>query len=720
MGSTSSIGQCCRSDLDIWVCHSHELEAERLELLEHKCLLISKLAENRGVELNFFLIPDNKFRLHNRAELGGDNCGSAQHLLLLDEFYRSALRIAGQRLLWPILPGDWDEGYDEQVAALFRSGQLQQHEWLDLGSLQRIPAEEYFGSALWLLYKGLDSPYKAVLKILLMEAYSAEFPHTRLLSVETRDWFQHHDDYSLRLDTYYLMLDKVTQYLSGQGDHKRLDLARRCFYLKVCDDLSRDHEPRHGQWRRDVITALVTEWGWDAQQLRHLDNRNDWKVAEVKQAYGELLEALMQSYSQLIQFARRNNISESINPEDIGILSRKLYAAFEALPGKVQRINLKVAPDLHEADLSLIQVPPGRLNRAGWYLYNRSLKPVDIIGQAPLDYNGYLSKLVAWAYFNGLLTAGTALHLRTKGADLDLENLHQFSRDLAATFPVRLNAVSNLGIFLNLELDPTSHWDDRELEFDADNSDVLSFGREQECLVGTVDLVYRNSWNEIRTLHFNGPEAVVEALSTILGKMHQDALAPEAVDVFCYSRHFRGLIRNQFSQLVQECIDLRLARDKQRLVKMLYLGHDRYALFLERRGVSVKKLESAIDFYRQVSSNKLERQPLPEGDDLSQCVPSVVDSYASDGLIQFFFEENDTGFNVYVLDENNQIEIYRDYSGSRDDLVQSVNRYYTLTHERFNYDNQFINFNLPQFYELVWQDGQQQVHPYRSNSRDNG
>lgn len=76
------------------------------------------------------------------------------------------------------------------------------------------------------------------------------------------------------------------------------------------------------------------------------------------------------------------------------------------------------------------------------------------------------------------------------------------------------------------------------------------------------------------------------------------------------------------------------------------------------------------------------------------------------------------GFNVYVLDEQNQIEIYRDYSGSRDELVQSVNRYYTLTHERFNRDSQFINFNLPQFYELVWLDGQQQVHPYRFNSRE--
>ena len=726
MGSTSSIGQCCHSDLDIWVCHSHFLAPDRLELLEHKCLLISKLAENRGVELNFFLIPDNKFRLDNRAELGGDNCGSAQHLLLLDEFYRSALRIAGQRLLWPIISGEWEPEYDARVAALFREGVLNQAEWLDLGSLARIPAEEYFGSALWLLYKGLDSPYKAVLKILLMEAYSAEFPQTRLLSVETRDWFQQHAEYSLQLDTYYLMLDKVTHYLQGIGDEKRLDLARRCFYLKVCDELSHEQSPQHGAWRHEIITALVREWGWDIHTLHHLDNRNHWKVADVKLAYGELLDALMQSYSQLIQFARRNNISESINPEDIGVLSRKLYAAFEALPGKVQRINLKIAPDLHEPNLSLIQVPPGRINRAGWYLYKHSLRPADIIGRAPLDYNGYVSKLIAWAYFNGLLTQQSNLHLYAQGADLDLLNLQLFTHDLAATFPVHFAPASNLalsrpceirhlGVFLNLELDPTSHWEDRELEFDADNSDVLSFGREQECLVGTVDLVYRNSWNEIRTLHFNGPDAVVEALSTILGKMHQDAQAPETVDVFCYSRHFRGLIRNQFLQLVQQCIDLRLARDKQRLVKMLSLGHDRYALFLERRGVSVRKMESAIDFYRQVSSNKLERQPLPDGE-ASLRIPSAVDAYASDGLIQFFFEENgvEGGFNVYVLDENNQVEIYRDYSGSKDDLVQSVNRYYTLTHERFNFDNQFINFNLPQFYEVVWCDGQQQVRPYRS------
>ena len=363
----------------------------------------------------------------------------------------------------------------------------------------------------------------------------------------------------------------------------------------------------------------------------------------------------MQSYSKLIQFARRNNISESINPEDIGILSRKLYTAFEALPGKVQRINLKIAPDLSENHISLIQVPPGRINRQGWYLYKSSLKPKDIIGQAPLEYNGYLSKLVAWAYFNGLMVGKTGVDVRPMGSDITIETLHHFCRDLARTFPVALPSASNLalsrpceirhlGIFLNLERDPTADWPEEMPEEVEHGEDMLSFGDKQECLVGTVDLVYRNSWNEIRTLHFNGPEAVVEALSTILSKMHQDAAAPDAIDVFCYSMYYRDEIRTQFMELVNASISLRLALDKQRMVKLLNVGEQKYALFLERRGVSVRQLKSAIDFYHQVSDNKLERQTdEPESGGLS--VPPIVDAYASEGLIQYFFEDCENGFN---------------------------------------------------------------------------
>lgn len=52
----------------------------------------------------------------------------------------------------------------------------------------------------------------------------------------------------------------------------------------------------------------------------------------MREAHNELLDAMMQSYRNLIRFARRNNLSVSASPQDIGVLTRKLYAAFEALP----------------------------------------------------------------------------------------------------------------------------------------------------------------------------------------------------------------------------------------------------------------------------------------------------------------------------------------------------------------------------------------------------
>lgn len=93
---------------------------------------------------------------------------------------------------------------------------------------------------------------------------------------------------------------------------------------------------------------------------------------------------------------------------------------------------------------------------------------------------------------------------------------------------------------------------------------MFSFGEQQNCTVGSVDLLYRNSRNEVRTLHFNGEQAMIEALKTILGKMHQDAAPPDSVEVFCYSQHLRGLIRTRVQQLVSECIELRLSSTRQK------------------------------------------------------------------------------------------------------------------------------------------------------------
>ncbi|MDR0217741.1 MAG: class I adenylate cyclase [Enterobacteriaceae bacterium] len=767
MGSTSTIGQSCSSDLDIWVCHQSWLDNGEKALLEQKCILIGHWAASLGIEVTFFLIDENRFRHNASGSLGGEDCGSTQHILLLDEFYRTAVRMAGKSLLWAMVPVEEEGNYDEYVLSLYAQGVLTPNEWLDLGGLGELSAEEYFGASLWQLYKSVDSPYKAVLKSLLLEAYSWEYPNGRLLSIEMKQHLHDGAIVSFGLDAYSMMLERVTRYLIAINDPTRLDLVRRCFYLKVREeipaiadsesDADQNDADKNGTgskncvgWRHQIIAQLVNEWGWGADKLAMLNNRNSWKIEQVRDAHNELLDTLMQSYRNLIRFARRNNLSVSASPQDIGVLTRKLYAAFEALPGKITLVNPQISPDLSEPDLTFIYVPPGRANRSGWYLYNRAPTIESIVGHQPLEYNRYLNKLVAWTYFNGLLTDKTRVHIRQGASQCDSQKLLDLISDISARFPIRLPAptpkalyspceIRHLAIIVNLETDPTANISDKFGPFDFRKLDVFSFGESQQCLVNSIDLLYRNSWNEVRTLHFSGEQSMLEALKTILGKMHRDAAPPVSVEVFCYSKSWRGLICTRIQQLVSECIDLRLSSNRQdpNRFKALRISGQTWGLFFERLNVSVQKLENAVEFYGAISNTKLYGLPV-KINAKEKHLPSVIDGFACEGIVQFFFEdiecfdnterfekserfekidgfeniEKGQGFNIYILDESNNVEIYFHCEGSKGELVRDVSRFYSSSHDRFTYGSNTINFNLPQFYQLVKKGEKIQVVPF--------
>ncbi len=733
MGSTASFGQNRFSDLDIWVCISPKMGNSERSHLSNKCLLITEWAKKQGVEVNFFLMDEERFRNNHSDELSGDNCGSSQHLLLLDEFYRSAVRLAGQRILWQIVPTEMEECYQEYVTQLCRSGHINCKEWIDFGELNRIPAEEYFGSNLWQLYKSIDSPYKSVLKAILLEAYSWEYPNTKLLSIESKKHFFACEPDLHRMDSYYLMLDKVTTYLEQTHDYARLDLVRRCFYLKTHEKLSKRPGACSVKWRREALNRMASEWGWNDEIIAELDNRRNWKVEQVKKVHHSLLDALMLSYRNLIQFARRHDITSAISPQDISILARKLYAAFEVLPGKVTLLNPQISPDLHESDLSFIQVSKGRSTPSGWYLYKQPLIARKLIGSKSLERNEYLSKLVAWSFFNGLITKSTRLHSVIREADINIDKFYQMVRDLSDTFSLHKQRpsmqalgnpceISQLAIFINFENDPSVNLNPRSLKVDVKNADIFSFGEKNMSLVGSIDLVYRNSWHEVRTMHFTGETAILDALKTVLGKMHQDALPPESVDVFCYSKNLRDIIQNTVYRMLTECIEMRLKPVEERArrkFKAIKVASQTFGLFFERRGVSVQKLENSVEFYRSISTNKVNGSPLSMLDkEQDHHMPSVVDGFASEGLIQFFFEDTIDGFNIYVLDEENSVEVYHQFNGSKEEMINNVNRFYTSNHQSGRKESRLINFNLPQYYQIIHPRDEKQsyVTPYRNDS----
>lgn len=95
-----------------------------------------------------------------------------------------------------------------------------------------------------------------------------------------------------------------------------------------------------------------------------------------------------------------------------------------------------------------------------------------------------------------------------------------------------------------------------------------------------------------------------------------------------------------------------------------------------------------------------------------------MDNFASEGFLQFFFEDNpDDSFNVYILDEANRIEIYRNCDGSKEQKIKEINHIYQssgLDENNNPYKIVQRDFNYPQFYQLLSQENGVKIVPFHS------
>lgn len=232
--------------------------------------------------------------------------------------------------------------YHAYTQTLLSKRFIRSQDALDLGNLAHIPPGEFVGAGLWQLFKGIDSPYKSLLKLLLTEAYASEHPSVRCLSTDYKQAvFANQLDLD-ELDPYVMVYRRIERYLLQRGEFARTELVRRSLYLKVNKKLS--DPARANGWQRRLLQRLADEWGWDERQLALLDSRSQWKVQQVAVERRELVAELNHSYRFLSQFARTQNASSRADQRDLNVLGRRLYAAFERRAGKVEVINPGIAP----------------------------------------------------------------------------------------------------------------------------------------------------------------------------------------------------------------------------------------------------------------------------------------------------------------------------------------------------------------------------------------
>lgn len=719
MGSIASICQTTSSDLDIWLCHRETLTEQQRNLLQQKADALQQWAGQFEIEINLFLMEQNRFRCLEYADsMTAENCGSAQYMLLLDEFYRSAIRLAGKPLLWLHLLIADEKDYESEVEKLIATQQINPDDWVDFGGLGAFSAKEYFGASLWHLYKGIDSPYKSALKILLLEAYSWEYPNTNLIACDFKFHLLTDRTENHHFDPYLEMLERVSAYLIYLKDFNRLEFIRRCFYIKATEDLWYNAEPN---WRFDMLTEFTHQWGWSEELIEELNTRPFWKIKRVKNSYDNLVQVLMTSYRNLMDFARKQNIDSSIMPQDLSILSRKLYTAFERIPGKVPLLNPQISNDLSETNLTFIEVKKNGAMKSGWYVVNQAPGVARMSKLRSVEFNPSLNKLVAWTYFNGLLTPQTELHLVSD--TVSLEKLYQFSNDLRQFFPVNPPKPSNedlnhqceirqLAVVINLTQDPTANVPDGKLNLQQ--RDLFSFSATEPNLIGSLDLIYRNRWNEVRTFHFDGENALLLALKVLANKIQVNSNSPEQINVFCYSQHYCKALTQLVLELVNKCIRNKIKAELDSENKMpARIGEKNWQEFFAEAEMDLSSFADKFSEQeqREIAKNFDENTPhfpfakvlkMPSDELIVAQYPSELNAFASEGFLQFFFRDNPDGsYDVYLLDEDNHIEIYYNCEGDKGEKIREINRIYVNS---INDDNPYHilhrDFNYPQFYQL--------------------
>lgn len=659
MGSTGTLGHSGESDLDLWVVHRAGIEPEGIAALRAKLDAIGVWARDYGLELHCFLMEPDSFRADLRASLNEEDCGTTQHYLLLDEFYRTALLLAGKPPLWWMVPPEEEGQYDACAHNLLHKRYLKASEFIDFGGLPTLPANEFFGAALWQLYKAIDSPYKSVLKLLLMESYAREYPSVVPLSLSFKQAvYASAEPEPDTLDPYLMMFRRVEDYLARENDPRRIDLVRRCFYLKLNERLSIP-APGLPSWRRQQVEHLVASWGWPHYRLIELDNRRRWKV---QWAIGErklLVNELTLSYRFLSAFARQHASLSRISQSDLNLLGRKLYASFERRAGKVEFVNPQVAPDLSEERLSFVYSREGE--EPVWLLFAGEVRREDEAVTSALRRARELVELLAWAWFNGLLTRATQVAL-SPDAPLSTREFQALVRDFHDLFAGALPEASDqayqaasrqlsLTVFVNQGIDPEALRSKQGLTLVSSRTDALAYGGFAENLVQRVDWVGINSWREVTTRHHAGPKAVLHALAQYGEELlAQDRHVP-ALTVRCHASPRASAIARRIEALFTEFADA-LRRRGEALRYLLVFGTGYALLSVEGKQVRILELPDAEVLRAALADPLADYRPLVlDSQALARTPLPLLAGRQEPNLIQVVLHASGGEATVYVLDE---------------------------------------------------------------------
>lgn len=475
IGSVGTLGQTQDSDCDIWICcDRRHIDGMVWEYLHRKINIIKDWLDlNCRMPVYFFLSDVEAVRNGQFGSVDAESSGSAQRNVLKEEFYRTVMVIMGKIPFWWIC---WSEegplSYQESWQRL-RRGVHGGGEFLDLGDLEGVSANEFLGAALWQLHKSLTSPLKSAIKMILIKLYldrpDESLPchkfRTRVLSREKRF-----------LDPTSFTIELILDSFGRDLPHEEQKLLVHCFYLRCGLTAFAQKRPM----RKRLTARFVARSGISRKEQYKLAAFGEWDAAKQVRLGKDMMLRLFRIYGDIVKNGA--GVETEMDRRDLTILGRRISAIYQKkdrkvihLPRPGYRFNLKFLNFVYEEGL--------------WSLY------ADVRQSPPLLGHADIIQAIAFVVRNGLYDR-TRMRMEPNASSVTLQEILNLAEKIRDLFGPSDVVDRDADLFLRAE---------RFTKVLV----VISFEKNAyEKDINDLSIVFSNTWGEVYVQRFRSPFAL--------------------------------------------------------------------------------------------------------------------------------------------------------------------------------------------------------------------
>lgn len=345
IGSAGTVSQTLRSDCDIWICiDKSAFSGKTLQYLNEKLNLLKDwLDVTLKIPVYFFINDIEAIKQCNFGSLDYECSGSTQKNVLKEEFYRTTILIEGKIPFWWVCY-EKDKKIDyEQVFAENAVSDFGKQNFIDMGDINAVDQNEYFGASLWQFNKSLTHPLKSIIKMLQLKMF-LEAPKEELLCHKLRRAILEGNAKENEFhDPSVFSMDAVLDYYSQHIREEYFEFIKKCFYLRFEMKLMSKVQTI----RETIAGEVFKKYKLDRRDIYRLNEFESWRFQEKLNFGAMMFDFLTYIYKDIAQMQRSKK--GAIEQQDLTIIGRKLASSIAVknqkvpvLPVPIENLKLPV------------------------------------------------------------------------------------------------------------------------------------------------------------------------------------------------------------------------------------------------------------------------------------------------------------------------------------------------------------------------------------------